>query len=146
MSGFLSDDTKIVDVLDHAEGNSDRTSSSVDCQGFDSALFVVKFGDIAAGATTSIKLQQSSDDGSSDSFADIKGSAQSVAADDDNQIFYVDVQNVGEQFLKLVVDKDASNNTEEMAWALLYDAGNRPTSHPTGVQGETHVRPAEGTA
>lgn len=146
MAAHLSDVVKIVDILDHTEGSADRNSSGIDMSGFDSVMIVVKFGDIAAGATTSIKAQQSSDDGSSDAYADLAGTKQSVAATDDNKIFYIDMRRVDEKWIRLVVDKDTSNNTEEMAWAMLYDRGNAPTTHGATVSGETFVGITEGTA
>lgn len=142
----LSKNAKIQSILDHAEGATDRTSSAIDMAGFDSVLIVVKFGDIAAGATTSIKAQQSSDDGATDGYSDLAGTGQSVGAGDDNEIFFIDIHRPEKRYLKLVVDKDTSNNTEEMAWAILYNAKDKPVTQPSGVNGEFHLSPSEGTA
>lgn len=141
----LSRNAKISNALDHAEGTADRNGAIVDMAGFDSLMIVVKFGDIAAGAATSIKAQQGAAAAMGDA-ADLAGSKQTVADDDDNKIFYIDIHRPEERYLRLVVDKDASNNTEEMAWYVQYNAKDKPVTHGATVAGEFHLSPAEGTA
>ena len=77
-------------ALDHAEGSADRNGAIYDTKGYESVLMVVKFGDIAAGAVTSIKAQSGAASDMSDA-ADLLGTGISVAADDDNQIFIIDL-------------------------------------------------------
>lgn len=143
----LSKNVQIRTALDHAEGSADRNGEEFDMQGFDGVLMVVKFGDIAGGAVTSIKAQQDTATGMG-SAADLEGTGITVAADDDNQIFVIDLYRPLERFVRVVVDKDAANNTEEMAFYVGYSAIKLPTVMTLAdeVTYELHVSPAEGTA
>lgn len=141
-------DLYYLSALDHAEGSADRNGAGLDCANLDWAIAFVKFGDIAAGATTSIKLQQSDDDGSSDNYSDLAGTGITVAANDDNQTFAALIIRPRKRWIRVVVDKDAANNTEEMAWYVAGGARKPPkfASVTDALTVETHVSPAEGTA
>lgn len=143
----LSSSVQIRTALDHAEGSADRNGAEFDMSGFDGVMMVVKFGDIAVGAVTSIKAQQDTVTGMGTA-ADLLGTGQTIAADDDNQIFIIDLYRPRERFVRVVVDKDAANNTEEMAFYIGYDASKKPTvlTLADKVTYELHVSPAEGTA
>jgi hypothetical protein len=111
-------------------------------------MFVVAFGAITATAVTSIKLQQSSDDGAGDAFADIAGTAVTVADDDDNKLVYLDIQHQTERYLRVVVDRGTANAVVDGIVAIQYGPANAPVTHDatTVVGGEYHYGPAEGTA
>jgi hypothetical protein len=68
-----------------AAGTSDITSDAVDTSGCEGVLFIVSFGGITAGAVTSIKVQQC--DTSAGSYADLTGTAQTVADTNDDTTF-----------------------------------------------------------
>ncbi len=133
--------------LDHAESNSDRNGEVFDTQGFDGVMIVTKFGDIAAGAVTTFKAQQGEQTDLSDG-ADLAGTGISVAADDDNQVFVIDIYRPLERFIRGVLDKDGVNNTEEMMLYIGYKARKLPTTMDLAdeVTYELHASPAEGTA
>ncbi len=143
----LSKNIQIRTALDHAEGSADRNGATYDTQGFEGVLMVVKFGDIAAGATTNIHAESGAESDMSDA-ADLTGTGITVAEDDDNQIFIIDLYRPRERYVRVVVDKDASNNTEEMAFYIGYSARKGPTVMTLAdeVTYELHVSPAEGTA
>ena len=143
----LSTEVLHTTALDHAEGSADRNGATLDMQAFEGVLMCVKFGDIAAGAVTSIKAQQGAESDLSDA-ADLEGTGITVAADDDDQIFIVDLYRPQERYVRVVVDKDAANNTEEMSWYVQYGAHKKPQSNNVTdeVTCELHVSPAEGTA
>ena len=138
------EDIKVQDILDYASGTADRNSASVDCVGMEWVIFICKFAAVAAGATTSIKLQQSADNSS---FADLTGTGITVAADDDNQSFAIAIRRPLDRYLRLVVDKDAANATAETAIAIS-DPTPRPSfaSVTDEITIEKHYSPAEGTA
>ena len=48
--------------------------------------------------------------------------------------------------MRLVVDRGTQNAVVASANYIQYNARKQPTSHGTGVTGETHVSPGEGTA
>jgi len=143
----ILDEIKITTALDHAEGSADRTGAILDMAGYDGVLMVVKFGDIAADAVTSIRAQQDTDVAGG-TMADLLDTGITVAHDDDNQIFIIDLYRPAERYVRLFLDKDAVHNTEEMAWYLQYGANQRPTINTVTdeVTYEQHVSPAEGAA
>lgn len=131
-----------------AAGTSDQTSSAVDTQGYEGVKFYTAFGAITSGAVTSVKVQQSSDDGSADAYADLAGTSISVADDDDNQVVVHDIYRPRERYLKVVVDRGTQNAVIDGIVAVLYGARKEPTTDDstTVVGRETHTSPAEGTA
>lgn len=133
-----------------AAGTSDITpSAGINMAGFEGCLFLVEFGTITSSAVTSIKVQQSSDDGSSDAYGDLEGTSVTVADTDDNKIAYVDVYRPGKQYLKLIVDRDTANAVVDGITAIQYGARALPPAHDstTVLSGsEVHASPAEGTA
>ena len=143
----LSQDVQIRTALDHAEGSADRNGAEFDMQGFEGVMIVTKFGDIAAGAATVVKAQQDTVTGMG-SAADLEGTGITVAADDDNQIFIIDIYRPQERFVRGVIDKDAANNTEEMMFYIGYGASKRPVVQTLAdnVTYELHASPDEGTA
>jgi hypothetical protein len=144
----ISHDCKIVQaatVTAGASGTADVTSDAVDMAGFDSCCFIVPIGGVTASAVTSIKVQQC--DTSGGSYADLEGTAQTVADTHDNKTFYVDIFRPREQFLKLVVDRGTQNAVVGPIIAIKYNCANRPVTQGTNVQGgEAFNWPAEGTA
>lgn len=143
----LGKDTKVTTALDYASGNSDRNGATLDMQGFEGVLMIVKFATIAADAVTSIKAQQGAASNLSDA-ADLAGTAQAVAADDDNQVFVIDLYKPQERYVRLVVDKDGTNAAAESAVYVQYGPRVKPVANNVAdaVTHELHVSPAEGTA
>jgi hypothetical protein len=143
----FSNDCKIViasTTTACAAGTSDVTSDAIDTAGFTGCCFIVPMGTIAGTAVTSIKVQQC--DTSGGSYADLTGTAQTIADTDDDKLFYVDILRPREQYLKLVLDRGTANATAGGIIAVLYGARTKPTTHGTNVSGETHYGVAEGTA
>lgn len=102
-------------------------------------------GAIVSGAATSLKLQHGDAADLSDA-ADLAGTAQTIADDADEKIFYVDFSKPRKRYVRLYVARATQNATVASAVAVVYGAKSAPTSQPTGVSGETHVAPAAGTA
>ncbi len=139
---------KFKSALDIATAASaDRNGATLDMLGYRGVFLCVKFGTIATGAVTSIKAQQGAASDLSDA-ADLAGTRITVADDDDHQTFIIDLYEPVKRYVRVVVDKDAANATQECAWYIQYAAINRPTT-PTvadAVTYERHMSPAEGTA
>lgn len=132
-----------------AAGTSDITpANGIDMQNFEGCLFMVPFGAITANAVTSIKVQQSSDDGSADAYTDLLGTGVTVEDDDDNQVFWIDVYRPRERYLKLIVLRGTENAVIDGIIALQYGPRLKPTTHDSTTVGggELHASPAEGTA
>lgn len=126
-----------------AAGASAISGTGLDMSAFESVLMVCRFGAITTGAVTSIKAQQSEDNSS---FADLEGTGQTVADTDDDLIFYIDLIKPRERYVRLAVSRATQNAVVAEAHYVQYGAMKQPTTQPTGVNGETHVSPAEGTA
>ncbi len=127
-----------------AAGTTDINGSEVDMQGYENVLMVVHMGAIVAGAVTTLKAQQDIVTGMATA-ADLLGTSQTIADDDDDKVFYLDLVKPRERFVRLVVPR-ATQNATLAAWYVQYNGKKRPSTHGTNVSGETHVSPAEGTA
>ncbi len=156
----LSARTKIVSILGpDAAGSSSVNSDVIDTLGFDGCLIVVQFGAIVSGAVTSIKLQHAdaaTNNTTLTSGADISTSSQTVADDDDDQIFYIDVIEPTKRYLQLAVTKATQNSTVSIIAILYNSKSSQPTTHGAGgatvgegeglTQGELIIHPIDGTA
>lgn len=143
----LSENVKVTTALDYASGSADRNGTTLDMQGYEGVLMIVKLAAIATGAVTSIKAQQGADSGLSDA-ADLAGTGQTVADDDDNQIFVIDLFQPQERYVRVVIDKDATNAVAESAVYVQYGTRKLPIDNnvANAVTTEKHISPAEGTA
>ena len=144
----LSKNSKITQAIAPAAGvaaTTDINGATLDMSGFEGVLCIVTFGTITATAVTSIKAQQGADSGLSDA-ADLAGTAQVVADNDDEKVFYIDLFSPRERYVRVVVDRGTANAVVASAEYIQYGPRKAETTHATGVAGETHVSPAEGTA
>ena len=123
----LYDSTLVRLGLAHAEGSADREGAIMDMAGYDELEAVAMFGDIAGSAVTTVKLEYGDESNLSDA-ADVSGASHSVADDDDNQIFRLTLVRPTKRYVRVVVDKDAAHNTEEMAWYRMSKARNLPVT------------------
>lgn len=137
--------TQIITPTAGAAGTTDINGTTLDMSGYEGVLFVVTMGAITTGAVTSIKAQQDTDSAMGTA-ADLAGTAQTVADDADEKMFYIDLVKPTERYVRLVVDRATQNAVVASATAYQYGAHNAPVTHGSNVSGETHVSPAEGTA
>lgn len=144
----LSYDVKITRALPFlvASAAADRNGAILDMQGYEGVLILVQFADIAAGATTSIKAQQGALAAMGDA-ADLEDTGIAVADDDDDQVFYIDLKPT-ERYVRVVIDKDGANATNECALYIQYGPNQRPVDNNVAdaVTGEVHNYPDEGVA
>jgi len=151
MDPFLKDIVRIERCMNGVvAGTTDQTSSAVDLGAgvqFGECTFLAAFGALTANQVTSIRVQQSSDDGSADAYGDIVGSASSALADaDGNKMLAVTVRPT-KRYLKCIVDRATANAVIDGVFALLAKPKKLPVTQPsTIVSWETHDYPAEGTA
>ncbi len=126
-----------------AAGTTDVESSSVDMKGFNAVSFLVALGAITTGAVTSAKLQGSSDDSN---FSDLEGTAVTIADDDDNQVFVLDLDRPRYRYIKCVLDRGTQNAVLDGIVAMQYDAQIEPVTQPATTTVEYNHAPAAGTA
>jgi len=148
---MLTEEAKIVRHSNAvAAGTSDISpTNGIDTQGFGAVQFEVSFGAIVATGVQSIKAQQSTViDGTGDTFADVAGTNVTVADSDDNKVFWLDVRNPQERFVRCVVLRATANATLDGITAHLYEPTTMPVTHDatTVGGGERHVSPIAGTA
>lgn len=146
----LSSVAKVTTALDFLAASAavDRNGAGLDMAGFDGVLMIVKMADIAAGAATTIKAQQSSDNGVTDAYSDLEDTGIAIADDDDDQVFVIDLVKPVKRWVRVVVDKDAANATNECALYLQYGPRDLPVAQTVAdeVTYERHVSPDEGVA
>lgn len=131
-----------------AAGTSAQTSSVIDTAGYDGVKIYTGFGAITTGAVTSVKLQQSSDDGVADGYSDIEGSSITVNDDDDNQFVVHDLYRPQKRYIKVVISRATQNAVIDGVLAVRYSPKKLPATNDSAtiVALESYASPAEGTA
>lgn len=154
--GAFSKDIRIVPILTYASANSDRTSKIIDTKGYDGFCVVVHFGTIASSSVANVYLTHSDAASDADTLttgADVVGSSQTIADDDDNEVKYIDVRSPTKRYYQVVMNKDATNAVAESAVVYLYRATKLPVTHAEGTgtgggadiaEGEFHLSPITG--
>ena len=145
----LSERVKVSRVLNAvAAGTTAQNGTAVDMQGYDGVMFVAMFGTLTANQVTSLKAQQSSDNGSADTFADLEETGVGPLVDGDgNKCLILDVFCPEERYVRPVVSRGTANAVIDGVIAIQYSARERPTAHAASVAAAaTLVRPDEGTA
>lgn len=129
-----------------AAGTTDINGATLDMQGYLGVLVVVTMGAITSTAVTSIKMQQGAASNLSDA-ADLLGTAQTIADDDDEQVFVIDLYRPTERYVRLVVDRGTANAVVASAEYIQYGAREKLAAYGSNVNAEElHISPAEGTA
>lgn len=144
----FSSDVRILPCLVYASGSADRVSKVIDTKGFDSVIIVVQLATIATGGVNSVFVKEAnaaSDADTLTSGADLAGSLQTIADDEDNEVKYIEINKPLKRFLQLNVDKDATNACAESAVAYLFNADEIPVTHAegTGTSGGSSVAAGE---
>ena len=134
-----------ITVTNGAAGTSDINGATFDMQGFESIVMIVVMGAITASAVTSIKAQQGAQSDASD-MADLLRTAQTIADDDDEDTFVIEIVNPQERYVRLVVDRATQNAVVSSAIYIATGSKKQPTAHGATINSETHIQPIEGTA
>lgn len=139
----LSKNVKVTKILAGASSaDTALTSSAVDMLGFEGVIFVGSITTVNAGNYA--KVQQSSDDGVVDTYADLAGTKN--VPGDNGDSFMIDVYRPAERYLKLVTTRAGAATVTGDVYAIQYGAREKPTSQGATIDAETHISPAEGTA
>ena len=130
-----------------AAGTTDINGTTLDMANYEGVLMVVRMGAITENAVTSIKAQQGAASNLSDA-ADLEGTSITIADNDDEQIFIIDLCKPTERYVRLVVDRGTANAVVASAEYIQYGPKKLPIDNNVAdaVTCETHVSPAEGTA
>lgn len=76
----LSDNVLVKQSIPPQTVTDDVEGTGVDCLGYEGLLVIVDVGNIPTGNTLTVKLQESSDDGVADAYADITGATTGALA------------------------------------------------------------------
>jgi len=139
---------KVSTAVTPAAGVAAQTAingTTLDMAGFESVLMLIRMGVITATAVTSIKAQQGDESDLSDA-ADLLATSQTIAADDDNETFLLDLVKPSKRYVRIVVTRGTADAVVSDVLYMQYNGKKAPESQGTGVNGELHVSPAEGTA
>lgn len=129
-------------------GSTDSNGGSVDMQNFECVTFIAMFGTLSSGAVTGIKVQQSDDNGSSDGWSDLEGSALSIAEAADNDCIATEVVRPTKRYVRPVVTRATANAVIDGVLAIQSHPRKAPVTHDSSTIAGTEVlvSPAEGTA
>jgi len=146
----LSKDVKVSTAITSAAGvadTADITGTILDMSNYEGVLMIVRFGVITGSAVTSIKAQQDAA-AAMGGAADLEGTSITVADDDDDQIFIIDLYRPRERYVRLYVDRGTQNAVVASAVYIQYGPRKKPVSNnvTNKVTTETNISPAEGTA
>jgi len=130
----ITKETKVTRVANAAAAaQTDVTSSAVDMQGYEGCAFIVAMGAITQDAVTSAYVTQC--DTSGGQYTELDGTEITIADDDDNQVFVLEVKTPNERYLKCVVDRGTQDAVVDGIIAIQYGAKVLPTTHDTTTVG-----------
>ena len=105
-------------IVPDAQGVGAVNGTGIDCRGFDELQVALDVGAIGAGSTVDFKLQESSDDGVADAYADITGlSITQIVAANKSALLNVDLSQ-RERYIRAVCTVGV-NAVDLAAWASL---------------------------
>jgi len=137
--------SRAISPADGAAGTTDIEGVVLDMANADGVLMIVMMGAITATAVTSIKAQQGDESDLSDA-ADLEGSGQTIADDDDNKVFVIDLAKPTKRYVRVYVDRGTANAVVAGALYQQYGLRKQPPTHGSNVSAEVHASPDEGTA
>lgn len=130
-----------------AAGTTDVNSPGVDMLGYVGIRFIMGLGTITSGAVTSIKLQQSDDDGAADDYTDLTGTGITIADTDDNKLIITEIWKPLKRYVRLALDRGTQNAVIDFLMAELHNPINAGvTKDATVATQEIANGPGEGTA
>ncbi len=131
-----------------AAGTTTISGTGLDMEGFEGVIFIAQFGALTATQVTSLKAQQSSDNGVTDDWSDLAGTSTGPLADGDgNKKLMLDIYRPNKHYVRPVVPRATANAVIDSVIAIQYGAKTEPTTQPTGSVSASKyvVSPTEGT-
>jgi hypothetical protein len=109
-------------------GTADVDSAVVDLAGFSGVAFVVCSQAITTSGTAEIKVQHGDESNLSDA-EDVDGLTITVADDDDNQTFVLDLSRPTKRYARLYIDRATANSAWSEILAFKYGAELKPVDN-----------------
>ena len=140
------DEVKISTALNYSSASTALAGTTLDMSGWQGVLMVVKMAAITSGAATSIKAQSDSDSAFG-SAQDITGTSITIADDDDDQVFIIDLRHVPERYVRVYLSRATQAAACDGIY-IQYGPDSRPVTNDVTnyVTTETHIWEAVGTA
>lgn len=140
--------TQVVDATAGAAGSTDLNGDGVDMNGYEGVVFLCAMGAITAGAVTALLAQQDTASDFTDDAQELAGTQIDIAADDDGQLFVLDIFRPTDRYVRPVVERATQNAVVQSIIAIQYGARELPKTQDVTdeITAEAHVSPAEGTA
>lgn len=135
---------RVITVTAGAAAATAITSTAVDTANAEGVRFIVQMGAIVTGAATSLKVQHS-DTTTDGDYSDIAGTSQTIADNDDEEVFISDIRKPTKRYVRLIVSR-ATQNATCSAIAEVYGLRSQPATDGSGVTRELFASPASGTA
>ncbi|HWL09556.1 MAG TPA: hypothetical protein VNQ76_14195 [Planctomicrobium sp.] len=133
---MLSQEIDITRVLNGvAAGTTPQNGTGLSMEGYQGVMFVAAFGALTATQVTSLKAQQSSDNGSADDYTDIQGSSTQALADaDGNKLLVLDILQPSKLYVRPVVGRGTANAVIDGVFAIRYKSRVIPTTLGSSVK------------
>jgi hypothetical protein len=122
---------------------SDVNGSAIDMAGFDEVSFLALLGEVSAGGVPALKVQQSTDAGVADAWADITSASKAGTESSDNMVLGVTVYRPQERYVRAVLTRGGGNAVLDGIVCVQSQAKKGPVTHDaTTVVGVTTVMPS----
>jgi len=146
----LSENVEVSTAVTPTAGAAGQTAingTTLDMSGYEGVLILVRMGAITAGGAQSINAAQGAESDLSDA-ADLEGTKITIADDDDDQIFMIDLYRPTERYVRLEVARATQDSVVASAEYIQYSPRKAPIDNNVADAStvELHVSPAEGTA
>jgi hypothetical protein len=131
-----------------AAGTTAINGTAVDTQGYSGVRFIVVAGALTATQVTSLKAQQSDDDGATDAYSDLEGSLTGPFADADaGKALVLEIHRPQKRYVRPVINRATANAAIACVICELFNASHVPADQDATVVDQTIVNsPDEGTA
>jgi len=115
-------------ITDATNGNR------IDCLGYETLLVIVEMGNMGT-STDTVKLQESSDDGDADTYADITDATVSADEDGENEPYLIEVNlSERERYIRAVASETVADGLLGVTFVLMNGRHLPPTQDNTVVQ------------
>lgn len=130
---FLSGNRLLDAGLTAAAGTDAINGSIIDARDATTVTFYIKFGTIADTAVTSFKAQDApvtaGTNGVDTVWTDIAGSEVTVAADDDNESFFLEIIKPRNRYVRVAISRGTANATVLADFVILSGNRTEPDAH-----------------
>lgn len=100
-------------------GTTTRKSSGVDCNGFDTVLFIAGIGTITSGGSCIMTIEGADEDVDA-SYAALDGVSKTILDGDDDHLMCLEVVRPIHRYNRMVLDPETANVVIDLGIAILF--------------------------